>query len=68
MIITREINDRNRYVFPDLIVIAVFNSPTVPDNIPKQLVCCLMAAPTWFTYESLLSGLRSLRKFSHSGV
>ncbi|GJJ67849.1 hypothetical protein EMPS_00195 [Entomortierella parvispora] len=38
MIITREINDRNRYVFPDLIVIAVFNSPTVPDNIPKQLL------------------------------
>ncbi|KAG0049619.1 hypothetical protein BGZ83_005544 [Gryganskiella cystojenkinii] len=38
MIITREINDRNRYVFPDLIVIAVFTSSTVPENIPKQLL------------------------------
>ncbi|KAG0196348.1 hypothetical protein BGX28_010263 [Mortierella sp. GBA30] len=37
MIINKEINDRNRYVFPDLIVIAVFNSPNIPDNIPKQL-------------------------------
>ncbi|KAF9161719.1 hypothetical protein DFQ26_004211 [Actinomortierella ambigua] len=37
MIITKEINDRNRYLLPDLIVIAVFNTPKVPSNIPKQL-------------------------------
>ncbi|KAF9962483.1 hypothetical protein BGZ72_004852 [Mortierella alpina] len=38
MIINKEINDRNRYVLPDLIIVAIFNSPTVPDNIPKQLL------------------------------
>ncbi|KAG9327191.1 hypothetical protein KVV02_000907 [Mortierella alpina] len=38
MIINKEINDRNRYVLPDLVIIALFNSPTVPDNIPKQLL------------------------------
>ncbi|KAF9179426.1 hypothetical protein BGZ51_006926 [Haplosporangium sp. Z 767] len=38
MIINKEINDRNRYVLPDLIIIAIFSSPKVPDNIPKQLL------------------------------
>ncbi|KAG0249892.1 hypothetical protein BG011_008844 [Mortierella polycephala] len=38
MIINKEINDRNRYVLPDLIIIAVFNSSKVPENIPKQLL------------------------------
>ncbi|KAF9290572.1 hypothetical protein BGZ68_006682 [Mortierella alpina] len=38
MIINKEINDRNRYVLPDLIVIAIFSAPIVPDNIPKQLL------------------------------
>jgi hypothetical protein len=38
MVINKEINDRNRYVFPDLIIVAIFNSPNVPENIPKQLV------------------------------
>ncbi|KAF9434069.1 hypothetical protein BGZ76_008631 [Entomortierella beljakovae] len=38
MIVTKEINDRNRYVLPDLIIIAVFNSPTIPDKIPRQLL------------------------------
>ncbi|KAF9903709.1 hypothetical protein EC991_003436 [Linnemannia zychae] len=37
MIINKEINDRNRYVLPDLIIIAIFNSPNVPENVPKQL-------------------------------
>ncbi|CAO3565212.1 unnamed protein product [Mortierella alpina] len=38
MIINKEINDRNRYVLPDLIIVAIFNSSTVPENIPKQLL------------------------------
>ena len=38
MIINKGINDRNRYELPDLIIIAVFNSQNVPENIPKQLV------------------------------
>ncbi|KAI8596394.1 hypothetical protein EDD21DRAFT_388380 [Dissophora ornata] len=38
MIINKEINDRNRYVVPDLIIIAIFSSPDVPDNIPKELL------------------------------
>ncbi|KAF9123660.1 hypothetical protein BGW39_008804 [Mortierella sp. 14UC] len=38
MIINKEINDRNRYVLPDLIIIAIFNSPNVPENVPKQLL------------------------------
>lgn len=38
MIVNKEINDRNRYVLPDLIIIAIFNSPNVPENVPKQLV------------------------------
>lgn len=38
MIINKGINDRNRYELPDLIIIAVFSSQNVPDNIPKQLV------------------------------
>lgn len=38
MAISKEINDRNRYTFPDLIIIAIFRSPNVPDNIPKQLL------------------------------
>ncbi|KAG0309201.1 hypothetical protein BGZ98_004501 [Dissophora globulifera] len=38
MIINKEINDRNRYMLPDLIIIAIFSSPNVPDNIPKQLL------------------------------
>ncbi|KAK3809958.1 MAG: hypothetical protein J3Q66DRAFT_61554 [Benniella sp.] len=38
MVINKEINDRNRYIFPDLIIIAIFNSPNVPENIPKQLL------------------------------
>ncbi|KAF8939554.1 hypothetical protein BGZ47_008125 [Haplosporangium gracile] len=38
MIINKEINERNRYVLPDLIVIAIFNSPNVPENVPKQLL------------------------------
>ncbi|KAG0238896.1 hypothetical protein BGW42_000057 [Actinomortierella wolfii] len=38
MIVTKEINDRNRYLLPDLIVIAVFHTPTLPKNIPKQLL------------------------------
>ncbi|KAG0083425.1 hypothetical protein BGZ92_010785, partial [Podila epicladia] len=37
MIINKGINDRNRYELPDLIIIAVFSSQNVPDNIPKQL-------------------------------
>ncbi|KAI1315266.1 hypothetical protein EDD11_001047 [Mortierella claussenii] len=37
MIVNKEINDRNRYVLPDLIIIAIFTSPNIPDNIPKQL-------------------------------
>ncbi|KAG0368672.1 hypothetical protein BC939DRAFT_452484 [Gamsiella multidivaricata] len=38
MIINKEINDKNRYVLPDLIITAIFRSPTVPDNVPKQLL------------------------------
>ncbi|KAF9574733.1 hypothetical protein EC968_005738 [Mortierella alpina] len=38
MIINKEINDRNRYVLPDLIIVAIFSSSKVPDNIPKQLL------------------------------
>ncbi|KAF9333557.1 hypothetical protein BGZ91_011200 [Linnemannia elongata] len=38
MIVNKEINDRNRYVLPDLIIIAIFNSPNVPENVPKQLL------------------------------
>ncbi|KAF9946506.1 hypothetical protein BGZ65_009643 [Modicella reniformis] len=38
MIINKEINDRNRYVFPDLIIVAIFRTPSVPDNIPRQLL------------------------------
>ncbi|KAF9202247.1 hypothetical protein BGZ49_007571 [Haplosporangium sp. Z 27] len=38
MIVTKEINDRNRYVLPDLIIIAVFGSSSIPDKIPKQLL------------------------------
>ncbi|KAF9361113.1 hypothetical protein BGX26_005742 [Mortierella sp. AD094] len=38
MIVTKEINDKNRYVLPDLIIIAVFGSPNIPDKIPKQLL------------------------------
>ncbi|KAF9102875.1 hypothetical protein BGX29_004104 [Mortierella sp. GBA35] len=38
MIINKEINDKNRYVLPDLIIIAIFNSPNVPENVPKQLL------------------------------
>ncbi|KAG0039607.1 hypothetical protein BGZ82_007465 [Podila clonocystis] len=37
MIINKGINDRNRYELPDLIIIAVFSSQNVPENIPKQL-------------------------------
>lgn len=54
MVITREINDRNRYVFPDLIVIAVFNSPTVPDNIPKQLVCDMNKADIYYSANIII--------------
>ncbi|KAF9541706.1 hypothetical protein EC957_002725 [Mortierella hygrophila] len=38
MIVNKEINDRNRYVLPDLIIIAIFNSPNVPENVPKRLL------------------------------
>ncbi|KAF9147210.1 hypothetical protein BG015_011182, partial [Linnemannia schmuckeri] len=38
MIINKEINDRNRYVLPDLIIIAIFSSSNVPENVPKQLL------------------------------
>lgn len=38
MIVNKEVNDRNRYVLPDLIIIAIFTSPNVPENVPKQLV------------------------------
>ncbi|KAF9975518.1 hypothetical protein BGZ73_000822 [Actinomortierella ambigua] len=37
MIVTKEINDRNRFLLPDLIIIAVFHTPKVPSIIPKQL-------------------------------
>lgn len=38
MIVNKGINDRNRYELPDLIIIAIFSSQNVPDNIPKQLL------------------------------
>ncbi|KAF9922042.1 hypothetical protein FBU30_007884 [Linnemannia zychae] len=37
MIINKEINDRNRYMLPDLIIIAIFRSSTVPEKVPRQL-------------------------------
>ncbi|KAG0022651.1 hypothetical protein BGZ81_008447 [Podila clonocystis] len=38
MIINKGINDRNRYELPDLIIIAIFSSQNVPENIPTQLL------------------------------
>ncbi|KAF9897803.1 hypothetical protein BX616_004955, partial [Lobosporangium transversale] len=38
MINNKEINDKNRYMLPDLLIVAIFNSPNIPDNIPKQLL------------------------------
>ncbi|KAF9108555.1 hypothetical protein BGX27_008290 [Mortierella sp. AM989] len=38
MIVTKEINDRNRYVLPDLIIIAIFRSPNIPEKVPRQLL------------------------------
>ncbi|KAF9580879.1 hypothetical protein BGW38_002295 [Lunasporangiospora selenospora] len=37
IIINKAIIDRNRYNFPDAILIAVFNTSTVPNSVPKQL-------------------------------
>ncbi|KAG0000787.1 hypothetical protein BGZ79_005477 [Entomortierella chlamydospora] len=55
MIVTKEINDKNRYVLPDLIIIAVFGSPNIPDKIPKQLLDYFAINGT---YQPLIPQLR----------